>query len=158
MVFPQSAGYSRNVYTKDSSGQLAVKHAAAGADNWRYSTNWASSWSPWMTYNGGTSKINELPWSGTDRQKWPGDHVVLQYWSKSAGSSDHIQHADANWSNKPPRTFPHIFAQGDFNMFGYDQGLPSSFVSNDSSQATSAFHLSTEWHRKQTDGQDPTTV
>ncbi|KAK4539476.1 hypothetical protein LTR36_010912 [Oleoguttula mirabilis] len=145
MVFPQLANYSKDAYTKDAAtGDLVVHHAAAGADKWRYSTNWGSSWSAWADYAGGSTTIAELPWSGTHRQKWSGDHVILQYWSKLGGSSDHIQHADANWSDKPPRRFPHLFAQGPYNLHGFDGGLPTLFQ-QDKSTAISKFHLSTEW-------------
>ena len=144
MVFPRTANYSRTAYSKGAgTGNFEVTHSAAGADNWRYSTNWGSSWSSWRTYNGGKSTVTELPWSGTNAQQWSGDHITLQYWSKLAGSSDAIQHADANWGNKPPRSIPHIFAQGDFNQFGFDAGLPAKF--KQSSDGTSSFHLSTEW-------------
>ena len=145
IAFPQTANYSQTAYSKDTStGDLVVTHAAAGADQWRYSTNWGGSWSSWTAYPGGNTTITELPWSGTNRQKWSGDHVILQYWSQMAGSSDHIQHADANWSNKPPRRFPHIFAEGPFNLFGYDGGL-SNLFKQDASTGVSQFHLSTEW-------------
>jgi alpha-1,3-glucan synthase len=73
---PHSAAYtySRDAATKD----LRVNHTAPGADKWRYSTNWGSSWSTWEQYQGGVTTIAELPWSGTKRQRWSGDHVVLQ--------------------------------------------------------------------------------
>lgn len=145
LVFPQTSNYSLNAYSKDAtSGDLVVNHAAAGADKWRYSTNWGSSWSAWADYTGEKTTITELPWSGTRLQQWTGDHVILQYWSKMAGSSDHVQHADVNWANKAPRRFPHIFAQGPFNQFGYDGGLPSLFA-QDSSTGISKAHVSTEW-------------
>jgi alpha-1,3-glucan synthase len=145
LVFPQSTHSNPDTYSRDpKSKDLKVTHMAAGADKWRYSTNWGSSWSPWVDYEGGTTTIAELPWSGTRRQRWSGDHVILQYWSKMAGSSDHITHADADWAKKVPRRLPHIFAQGVYNLFGYDGGLPSLF-NLDTSTGISKFHLSTEW-------------
>ena len=61
-----------------------------------------------------------------------------------AGSSDHVIHADADSSDKIPRRFPHLHAQGFFNLFGYDSGLPNDFTL-DSKTGISTFHLSTEW-------------
>lgn len=145
MVFPQTSNYSRETYTKDrQTGDLIVSHQAAGADQWRYSTNFASSWSRWESYKGGNSTIEELPWNGTRRQKWSGDHIILQYWGKKTGSSAHIQHADANWDKKPPRWFPHLDAQGDYNKFGYDAGLTSR-LQHEGSDGMSQLHLMTEW-------------
>lgn len=145
MVFPQSLHSDQNAFRKDrTTGDLIVTHSAAGASQWRYSTNWGSSWSPWAKYEGGDTTITELSWSGTRLQRWSGHHVMLQYWSQMAGSSDHIQHADADWAGKVPRLFPHFFVQGNYNMFGYDGGLPNR-LSLDSSTGVSKFHLSTEW-------------
>lgn len=145
LVFPQSPQSNPDTYSKDpKTKDLKVMHTAAGADRWRYSTNWGSSWSPWSDYEGGTTTIAELPWSGTSLQRWSGHHIILQYWSQTAGSSDHITHADVDWSKKVPRRFPHLFVQGAFNLFGYDGGLPSSFKL-DTSTGVSKFHLSTEW-------------
>lgn len=145
MVFPKTANYSRHAYSKEStSGDLIVTHQAAGADKWRYSTNFGSSWSPWAGYVGGNSTIEELPWNGTRRQKWSGHHIMLQYWSRKTGSSAHIQHADTDWSNKPPRWYPNLYAQGPYNQFGYDAGLPS-LLRQEASDALFKFHLMTEW-------------
>lgn len=143
IVFPQTTNYSTSAYTKTGSN-LAVTHSAAGADYWRYSTNWASTWSTWMKYTGGKTTIQELPWKGTKRQEWSGDHIIVQYWSKLAGSSDHIVQADADWGNKPPRRFPHIFLQGDFNNWGYDGGVPNTFQ-QEATTGISRLHVSTEW-------------
>lgn len=145
LVFDQASESSSDIYQRDpKTKELKVTHTAAGANRWRYSTNWGSSWSKWTDYEGGTTPVTELPWSGTHLQRWPGDHIILQYWSKMAGSSDHIMHADTNWDKKIPRRFPHLFAQGPFNLFGYDGGLPNMFRL-DASTGISDFHLSTEW-------------
>ncbi|KAI9742079.1 MAG: Cell wall alpha-1,3-glucan synthase ags1 [Cirrosporium novae-zelandiae] len=147
IVFPKRANYSQAVLFKNSaSGSLYVSHKAAGANKWRYSTNWGSSWSDWANYKGGNSTITNLPWSGTERQKWTGDHVILQYWNRITGSSDSVQHADADWGTKPPRRFPHIYAHGPFNQYGYDAGLRNSFDLD--SDGLWKFHLITEWPSK----------
>jgi alpha-1,3-glucan synthase len=141
IVFPRTANYSSEVLTKKAAGSLEVSHKAAGANKWRYSTNWGSLWSPWMDYAGGNSTIAKQPWSGTKRQEWSGEHVILQYWSRATGSSSHIQHGDAE-KQASPRRFPHLFAHGPFNQFGYDGGLNSAFQLQ---SGLWKFHLMTEW-------------
>jgi alpha-1,3-glucan synthase len=141
VVFPRTANYSSEVLTKDAAGSLIISHKASGADKWRYSTNWGSSWSPWTDYTGENSTIVKQPWSGTKRQKWSGEHVILQYWSRATGSSSHIQHGDAE-KQATPRRFPHLFAHGSFNQFGFDAGLTSAFQLHD---GLWKFHLITEW-------------
>jgi alpha-1,3-glucan synthase len=76
MVFPRLANYSRDVVSL-SGTDFVVSHKATGADKWRYSTNWASSWSDWLDYNGGNTTVKQLPWSGTKQQKWTGEHIIL---------------------------------------------------------------------------------
>ncbi|KAH0360816.1 putative alpha 1,3 glucan synthase, partial [Aureobasidium melanogenum] len=141
IVFPRTANYSSNVLSEGSNGDLLVSHQAAGADKWRYSTNWGSTWSDWQNYDGTNSTVKKQPWSGTKSQKWTGDHIILQYWNRVIGSSTHIQHADAN-QKQAPRRFPHLFANGDFNQFGFDGGLKNSFKMADDGWD---FHLMTEW-------------
>ncbi|KAI9851719.1 MAG: Cell wall alpha-1,3-glucan synthase ags1, partial [Thelocarpon superellum] len=132
MVFPRQANYTRALLTKDAdTGALLVRHKAAGADKFRYSTNWGSSYSDWLDYHGGNQTLAPQAWSGTARQAWSDDHIILQYWSRLAGSSDHIQHADTNRDTLPPRRFPHIFMHGPFNQFGFDAGLPNSLTLDD---------------------------
>jgi alpha-1,3-glucan synthase len=147
LIFPRLANYTQEVLFKDSkSGDLFVSHNAAGADKWRYSLNWESTWSDWEDYKGGNSTLTKQPWSGTSRQKWSGDHVVLQYWSRLAGSSSTIQHADRSDQKKYPRRFPHLFAHGAFNEFGFDGGLNNAFrLAKDGKWN---FHFMTEWPAK----------
>lgn len=143
IVFPRVANYSQGVYSKDSSGTLVVSHKAAGADKWRYSTNWGSSWSDWFDYDRRDSKVTKQSWSGTKAQEWSGEHIILQYWSKYAGSSSHIQHADLDWSKNTPRRFPHLFAEGPWNLFGFDGGLKNWF--EEGTDGVWRFNLMTEW-------------
>ncbi|KAJ5884926.1 hypothetical protein N7495_009436 [Penicillium taxi] len=145
VVFPMTANYTTSGLTEfsDKNGFL-VEHKAPGADKWRYSSNWGSSWSPWIVYDGVSTNIKNLPWSGTERQQWDGGHVILQYWSKAAGSSQHIQHMDVEGTKKAPRRFPHLFAFGDFNRHGQDIGLSNTF-SHDGNDGKWKFHLSAEW-------------
>lgn len=122
IVFPQNANYSRTLLHTGEDGQLFISHKAPGADAFRYSLNWGSSYSAWQTYSGGNTTIAPQPWSGTFAQKWNGEHVIVQYHSDTLGSSDHIQHGDLN-DNLPARRFPHLFLEGDFNQFGSDTGI-----------------------------------
>lgn len=140
VVFPDSANYSTTLVTKEGE-DLFVNHAAAGADKWRYSTNWASSWSPWLDYKGGKNKIERLPWSGTPLQAWEGDHVKVQYWSKKLGSSSFRQEGDEK--AQKVRRFPHIFAHGQFNKFGFDGGIKNAMALVGDGQWE--LHLMDEW-------------
>ncbi|KAK5655969.1 hypothetical protein OQA88_5107 [Cercophora sp. LCS_1] len=125
VVFPGSANYSTTLVTKEGD-DLFVNHAAAGANKWRYTTNWASSWSDWVDYKGGKNKITNLPWSGTKRQEWDGDHVIVQYWSQKLGSSSFRQEGDSTLQKT--RRFPHVFAHGTFNKFGFDAGIKNQLA------------------------------
>ncbi|KAE8351049.1 hypothetical protein BDV28DRAFT_162594 [Aspergillus coremiiformis] len=120
MVFT-SANYSTSLLNQYDNGTLYVQHRAAGANKYRYSTNWGSSFSDWKDYHGGNDTIEELPWSGTDVQKWQGKHVRVEYWNKLTGSSDYAQEGDSGYDR--PRRFPHLFFNGPFNQYGYDAGL-----------------------------------
>lgn len=82
MVFPTLANFTAGLLQKDASGNLYVAQTAAGADKVRYSTNWGSSFSDWTTYTGENMTLVKQSWSGTDDQKWDGEHVILHYWSR----------------------------------------------------------------------------
>jgi alpha-1,3-glucan synthase len=63
MIFPATSNYTRALIHKNSStGGLYISHKAAGADKWRYSLNWGSSWSDWASYHGGNDTLQEQPW------------------------------------------------------------------------------------------------
>lgn len=130
MIFP-SANYSSSLLHKYDNGTLFIQHHAAGADMYRYSTNWGSSFSDWIEYKGGNDTIEELPWSGTKQQEWEGKHVRVEYWSKLAGSSDYVQEGDVDWDPDKPRRFPHLFWNGPYNQFGYDAGLKNQMKLED---------------------------
>lgn len=143
MVFPREANYSVSLLNNNN-GKLTVTHAAAGADKWRYTLNWGTSYSDWMEYKGGTDTLGPRVWNGTKAQEWEGDHVIVQYWSKISGSSDHVQHSDARWANKPPRRFPHLFVVGPWNQHGFDAGLKNEMKLNQKSGRWN-FNYMTEW-------------
>ncbi|KAK3939763.1 putative cell wall alpha-1, 3-glucan synthase [Diplogelasinospora grovesii] len=140
IVHPASANYSSTLVTKEGDS-LFVNHAAPGADMWRYSTNWGSTWSNWTDYKGGKDPIQSLPWSGTSLQAWSGDHVQVQYWSKALGSSSFVQSGDS--APQPARRFPHMFAHGNFNLFGFDAGINNAFALSGDGEWT--MHFMDEW-------------
>jgi len=142
MVFPQNSNYTRALIHKDQTGNLYVSHKAAGADKWRYSLNWGSTWSDWLLYHGGNDTVKEQPWSGTKRQKWDDIHIITQYWGKLAGSSSVVQHADLEHQDIP-RRFPHLFAHGRFNQYGFDAGLQNDLQLH--SDGNWRFHYMSEW-------------
>jgi len=141
MVFPGRANYSSSLLSKADDGDLVVSHKAAGADLWRYSTNWGSSFSDWMVYHGGQQKIHAQAWSGTHLQSWKGEHVRVEYFSRLAGSSDHVQQGDLDITTQ--RRFPHLFLNGPYNEYGYDAGLDNEMTLT--SNSTWEHHFMTEW-------------
>lgn len=141
VVFPEKANYSTSLLTVNDNDIMTVHHNAPGAQKWRYSTNWGSSWSDWRNYTGDSQTITTLTWSGTDAQDWDGYHLQVQYWSQALGSSAFIQHGDAGVDYQ--RRFPHIFFNGDYNDWGFDAGIKSalSLVGNGTWQR----HFMYEW-------------
>jgi alpha-1,3-glucan synthase len=141
MIFPRAANYSTSLLSKSDNGSLIVSHRAAGADKWRYSTNWGSTFSEWMPYVGGKSRIDRQAWSGTSLQSWSGEHVRVEYFSRLAGSSDHVQEGDVGFGTE--RRFPHLFLNGPYNQYGYDAGLNNKMKL--STNGTWSHHFMTEW-------------
>ncbi|KAL8859588.1 MAG: hypothetical protein Q9178_003987 [Gyalolechia marmorata] len=126
MVFPLSSNYTWSLLHKnDGDGSLYISPRATGADKFRYSTNWGTSFSEWFDYTGANTTVVSQPWSGTKDQEWEGDHVVVHYWSEMTGSSEHVQHADLDRDKLPLRRWPHAFVEGAWNQWGYDNGLPN---------------------------------
>jgi alpha-1,3-glucan synthase len=126
MVFTKLANYTSTLlYRGSKPGEFYISPRAAGADKLRYSRNWGTTFSKWLDYTGGNITLEAQPWSGTKEQEWVGEHVIVHYWSQKTASSDHVQHADLERDGLPPRRFPHVFVEGDFNQYGYDGGLPN---------------------------------
>ena len=133
MVFPGSANYSNSLLFRAADNSLYVSHKAAGADMFRYSLNFGTTYSDWESYSSvETSNTTLAPkiWSGTKLQDWKGEHVIVQYWSRLAGSSDHVQHADLGIGSHQ-RNFPHVFLEGVFNRYGYDGGVANQMQMRD---------------------------
>lgn len=144
IVFPLIANYSSTLLTKAKNGDLMLHHNAAGASLWRYSTNWGTTFSNWTVYDGQDNKIEEQPWVGTQRQKWEGHHVRVEYYSPLVGQSDIVQQGDAATTSMA-RRFPHLFWNGPYNQYGYDAGLDNAMtLTNDN---TWDHHFMAEWRR-----------
>lgn len=118
-----------------------MSHHAAGADLWRYSLNFGTTYSDWLPYSGGDSTLAPRDWSGTSAQAWEGQHVIVQYWARLAGSSSHYQHGDLDWPT--PRRFPNLWIEGAFNQYGYDAGLANQM--NLQSNGTWSIDFLEEW-------------
>jgi len=146
IVFPKSANYSSNLLSKDFNKVLHLSHNAPGADQFRYSLNFATTYSDWEEYPAsGNTTLAPKVWSGTKLQEWSGEHVIVQYWSRLAGSSDHVQHGDVGTSaNAVPRYFPHFFLQGLFNQYGFDAGYANEMV-KDARDKLWKFNFMGEW-------------
>lgn len=141
IAFPRTANYTLQLLHQMQNGTLYASHKAAGADYWRYSLDWAH-YSDWMPYSGGNSTLSNSEWQGTDLQKWDGQHIIMQYHSKLTGSSDYYQHADLS-PDQIPRRFPHLFAEGPFNQYGYDAGFANEFSLKDVGRWS--WDFMTEW-------------
>ncbi|KAJ5112554.1 hypothetical protein N7532_000599 [Penicillium argentinense] len=143
MIF-NSANYSSSLLHQRKDGSLYIQQHAAGADMYRYSTNWGSTFSKWIPYRGGNHTIKEQYWKGTKAQEWKGKHVRVEYWNRFTGSSDYFQEGDGpGWNHAMPRRFPHLFFNGPFNEYGYDAGLPNT-VKQDS-DGVWKFRFMAEW-------------
>ena len=125
VVFPRTGNYSTSFLRRAQNNSLSIQHSAAGAELFRYSTNWGSSWSDWQQYRGGNTTLEQQAWSGASAQAWSGDHVQVEYWSKKTGALS-IQQGGVEGINAVPRRFPHIFLHGSWNSYGYDSGLDQS--------------------------------
>lgn len=143
MVFPRIANYSSSLLFENPDKSLYIAHKAAGADLFRYSTNWGSSWSDWLPYIGGNTTLQSQHWSGTRTQAWTGKHVQVEYWSQKTGSSNHQQQGDLAGSSHIPRRYPHIFLHGSFNQYGYDSGLAQTMQQNGTGMWQ--YDFMTEW-------------
>ncbi len=131
MVFVRAANYSDTIIKQYNNGSLFISHKASGADKYRYSSNWGSSWTDWQHYEGGNVTISPQDWSGTKLQRWTGNHIMVQYWSQITGSSNHLQQGDLE-ANTTPRRYPHIFVHGSFDEYGYDSGIANTMEQNGS--------------------------
>ena len=124
VVYPNTADYSSTLFSA-SGGTFTLNHSAPGADMFRYSADFGQTWSDWANYEA-TSTLNSTMFA---KHYWKGDHVVVQYWSKIAGTSNQQVHADANYVG-PNRRWPQLLARGAFNTWGYDLGASASFQLN----------------------------
>ena len=145
MVYPKSANYSTSLLHRDAKNNLYISHNAAGADFFRYSLNFGTTFSDWQDYAGGqNTTLAPKVWSGTKLQDWDGEHVIVQYWSRLAGSSGHFQAGDLDLpASSPPRRFPHLFLHGPFNQYGFDEGLPNEMKMG--SDGLWKFDFMSEW-------------
>ncbi|KAJ5158949.1 Glycosyl transferase family 1 [Penicillium coprophilum] len=139
-----TANYSSSLLHKWPNNTLFIQHHAAGADKYRYTTNWGSSYSDWIDYKGGNDTIARLPWSGTKAQEWDGEHVRVEYWSHLTGSSDYVQQGDTEWDHQVTRRFPHAFFNGPYNQYGFDGGLDNK-IRLDTKTGVWSFHFVSEW-------------
>ncbi|KAL1598886.1 Cell wall alpha-1,3-glucan synthase ags1 [Paraconiothyrium brasiliense] len=142
MVFPASANYSSSLLHRDEkTGALTVTHKATGADKWQYTLNWGATWSEWRDYTSVNASITKQPWSGSKDQAWKGEHIEIRYWSELTGSMEHVQHGDVG--SKAPRRWPHMHVTGEWNLYGFDLGLPDKM--HDTGTGQWHFDIMTEY-------------
>lgn len=124
MIFPRLANYSSTLVGNVANNRVTLHHKAVGATRYRYTTNWRSSWSRWLTLENDTTTVDLLPWTGKSSQAWKGVHVMCQYWNPVVASAHHYQEGS---SDHVPKRWPHLWAQGVFNRYLYDSALNSKF-------------------------------
>jgi alpha-1,3-glucan synthase len=124
IVFPATANYSTSLLHRDpDTGALTVTHKATGADMWQYTTNWGYTWSEWMQYNSTNATVELQPWAGSKEQEWQGEHIMIRYWSKMAGSMEHMQHGDVGFETL--RRWPHMVSNTLFSRNPHPGGCAS---------------------------------
>ncbi|KAG5645233.1 hypothetical protein DXG03_006650 [Asterophora parasitica] len=130
MVFPQN-DYDTTGSFKAKDGAFTFTHNAFGAEQFRYSWNFGRNWTKWNSWEDGTT-LNSTAFLSSDNW-WPGNHIMVQYWSSGASSVSHVVHADVNYSG-PQRRVPQFLARGPFNNWGFDQGISSLMTQNPNGQ------------------------
>ena len=153
MIFPRSAHYSFTLLFKDTKKKrdaesvqgdgLYVMHKGGGADKWRFFMSFGAVWSDWLDYVPGNQSLHDKKWAGLEYEKWEGEHVQVQYWSKKTGSADHVVEGNVHGSDLPPRRYPHLFIHGSFNEYGFDAGLENKMSQMDN--GTWLFDFMAEW-------------
>ena len=144
VVFPKTASYTSDLLrSQNRDGLFYLQPNAAGADLVRYSFDWGTTYSDWEPYSSQRMSLKKGSWSGASTQAWSGEHVILQYWSRLTGSSDHVQHTDLDPA-QTPRRFPHIFWQGPYNQFGFDAGLDNA-IKQDPDDHMWKINFMSEW-------------
>lgn len=121
--------YDNSVFAAPSDGDYTLTHKGWGAEMFRYSANFGQEWTEWADMESVTT-LNKTMF---ENQWWNGDHLMVQYWSRLAGTAAHVVHADANYDG-PQRRYPQMLLRGEFNNWGYDLGMPAHLQhDNDSS-------------------------
>ena len=138
------ANYSTNLVGRDNNGNVHIQHQAAGADSFRYSTDWGLTFSDWTSYHGGNTSIEVPHWEGKSAQKWKGTHLRVEYFSRLTTSSDYVQEGDIGWMKDVPRRFPHLWWNGPYNQYGYDAGLDNK-MAFDAGERRWKFPFLAEW-------------
>lgn len=133
------ANYSSSL-VHESGDSYYVQHKAAGADQFRYTTDFGRTWSKWETYEGGNTTVNTEDTKG----QWTGTHIRVQYFSRLTGSSSYIQEGDYGWKDNAARRFPHLYFNGPYNQYGYDGGLDNE-VAYDTKTARWLYDFVYEW-------------
>ena len=142
VVFPKQGNYSSNLLHAKADKTLYISHRAAGADQFRYSLNFGTTYSEWQPYHDSSNTtLAPKVWSGTRAQDWKGEHVIVQYWSRLASSSSHVQHGDLDYDR--PRRLPNFWLQGTFNQYGFDSGYANRMKFG--ADSIWRFNFMTEW-------------
>ncbi|KAF8334274.1 modular protein with glycoside hydrolase family 13 and glycosyltransferase family 5 domains [Cantharellus anzutake] len=125
MVFPLTGDYDSASFGS-SGGKYTFNHKALGAERFRISTDFGQTWNNWTDWESTTTIESSL---FPKNPGWPGQHLMIQYWSSIVTSSTYIVHADRGFGQQ--RRVPQYLARGAFNKWGFDKGTLSTFKLND---------------------------
>jgi alpha-1,3-glucan synthase len=137
LVFPDQ-DYDSSIFTKTDTGFL-VSHTAVGADRIRYSWNYGKNYTDWYSWEA-TTTIERAQFPD---QSWPGQHIILEYYSELATAAPSRVHADIGYDQQ--RRLPAFLARGPFNNWGYDSGLTNSFAQDAKTPHEWSLQISSSW-------------
>ncbi|KAI9206635.1 glycoside hydrolase family 13 and glycosyltransferase family 5 domain-containing protein [Polychytrium aggregatum] len=118
VVFP-NVTLSDTLLVADNSSQVGftLHHAAVGADQMRISTDFGHTWSGWVPYTATSAPPVNVSQFG---------HVIVQYWCHLCGSS--AMKVASGVGTYAGRRFQSMHVQGEFNLWGMDQGIDNSMT------------------------------
>lgn len=148
MVFPTN-DYSNDALTM-TDGKYVFTHKAFGAERFRYSGDYALSWSDWQDWEDSTT-IEPSFFKHEKSDMWEGVHIIVQCklsicrcvlpplifdtldWSSATMTTSSVVHADHGYKGSARRV-PRFLVRGPFNTWGFDQGISHQMELNKEGQ------------------------
>lgn len=129
LVFESLGNYSTSLLSLDGSS-YKVSNSAPGATLLRYSIDYGLTWSDWTQYVS-TLSLPSTTFDSIAKILDPRRHLVVQYYSRLAGSATYQVHSEIDQSGNPisldeSYRFPSLNIIGEFNSYGKDGGISAS--------------------------------